>query len=343
MFFRQPSILEDQLSDFFHILLIEQRVHRDDRDFLLLHGNAGDQKIRLSKDIRCDVVFSICAQDHLLLKCLLQLGDHQPGNADAAGTDHAYMHFSDRFLASFQAEYRRPKMHGQKSRFFFRHHASCLFLQDCRNILAFPVNLRITFPDFLKHGILDTHPVHQPDQGRLQMCQKPLYKFVVLFEQAGLYRIIGIDHLIDKLMQLLIFYLQARRRIPLDLLMLGAFDMETDIRNLHFRDPDQKLLFQLRHNFLRKTVILVLFYFLHPAVSRLDDLIFQNTVYGDRNMEYKSYIGIFRQVLHPKMVRAFDTIHDPSQSLVVQHLPDLAFVQKLISVRLLLLHLIGVP
>ena len=94
------------------------------------------------------------------------------------------------------------------------------------------------------------HSIYDPDQGRLQMRQKPLDKFLVLFEQACLHWVKGIDHLIDQILQLPVFNRQGFPGIPPYPLMLGTLDMQADVGNLHRRKADSEFLFQLRRDLL---------------------------------------------------------------------------------------------
>ena len=49
---------------------------------------------------------------------LVQLGEHQPGNTDAAGTDDTYIDNSYILVFSLQAYLRRPEMDRQKTDFY---------------------------------------------------------------------------------------------------------------------------------------------------------------------------------------------------------------------------------
>ena len=52
------------------------------------------------------------------------------------------------------------------------------------------------------------------------MCQQPLDKAVVLLHQICLAVIIGIYHIVDKLLELFVFNFKLLAFVPLDLLML---------------------------------------------------------------------------------------------------------------------------
>ena len=341
--FRHSLIPQDHFPYFFHVLLIQKRIHGNDRDILGVHGNRGNQKICFSDDVRRNIIFSVCRQDHPILIGFLQLGHHQTGDPDPAGADHSRMDLPYIFPASLQAEYRRAEMYRQETNLLFRHLPLRLLLQNRRHMNTFPVNLRVALPDLRKHGILNMHSIYDPDQGRLQMRQKPLDKFLVLFEQACLHWVKGIDHLIDQILQLPVFNRQGFPGIPPYPLMLGALNMQADVGNLHRRKADSEFLFQLRRDLLRQKVILIPFKLFPPAATRLDRLILEDPVNGNGNMDHEPHIGIFRQGLYLEMIHPCNTADHTFQYIVVQHLPDLAFQQKILRIQHRGFLLIGFP
>ena len=73
------------------------------------------------------------------------------------------------------------------------------------------------------------------------MRQKPLDKLTVLLERIGILLIICIDHAIDQREEFLLFHLHRLLSIPLNILMFGTFQMQTDICRLNRRNLHRKL------------------------------------------------------------------------------------------------------
>ena len=114
-------------------------------------------------------------------------------------------------------------MHSQKTGFLLRHLFSGIGLKHAGYFFTAPVNLRIACLDVVQHRILNLHSINQADERRLQMCQQPLDKSVILFHKICLFRVIRIDHIIDQLLELLVFHFQLAVVVPPDFFMLCPF------------------------------------------------------------------------------------------------------------------------
>ena len=208
---------------------------------------------------------------------LVQLRKHQPRNTDAAGADDTNIDNSYILVFSLQAYLRRPEMNGQKTDFFLRHRLLYPLGQDSCRTLTFFINLRIRFPDIFQHRICDLHVIYEPDKCRLQMCQKPLDKLTVLLERIGILLIICVDHAIDQREEFLLLHLHRLLSVPLDILMLGAFQMQTDICRLNLRNLHGKLFGKLLRNLFCQRIIFIAFHLFLPLFRLIHNLIFENT------------------------------------------------------------------
>ena len=163
------AVALDAVLDLGEVAGSDQRADPHTVDSQGVQVQGGDKEVCVRDHAGRDLILSVGAKSCPVTQTVAELGQHQPGNPESAGADHADDDAAGRFLALQDPLLRGSEVHGKKSDLLAAYRLVCLPL-DHRGSPGTPLeNIRVFLQDVGEDRVEDIHVVEQPHNDRPQM------------------------------------------------------------------------------------------------------------------------------------------------------------------------------